>query len=89
MPWTETLAFTASEALEIPNADDDLNRELALYVRNEFAHESILMLDLVVTNRHSPLRILPAPNSPLPNSHSPALPTTLPKWSKAIRIWSG
>ncbi|KAG8696981.1 rRNA-processing protein and EBNA1-binding protein ebp2, partial [Ceratobasidium sp. 395] len=29
MPWTETLAFTASEPLEIPNADDDLNRELA------------------------------------------------------------
>ncbi|KAG8735703.1 rRNA-processing protein and EBNA1-binding protein ebp2, partial [Ceratobasidium sp. 428] len=31
MPWTETLAFTALEPLEIPNADDDLNRELAFY----------------------------------------------------------
>ncbi|CCO30731.1 hypothetical protein BN14_04761 [Rhizoctonia solani AG-1 IB] len=30
MPWSETLAFTTSKALEIPNADDDLNRELAL-----------------------------------------------------------
>ncbi|KAG8736468.1 rRNA-processing protein and EBNA1-binding protein ebp2 [Ceratobasidium sp. 414] len=32
MPWTETLAFTTSEPLDIPNADDDLNRELALQV---------------------------------------------------------
>ncbi|QRV92349.1 rRNA-processing protein ebp2 [Ceratobasidium sp. AG-Ba] len=31
MPWTETLAFTTSEPLDIPNADDDLNRELAIY----------------------------------------------------------
>ncbi|KAG9104054.1 rRNA-processing protein and EBNA1-binding protein ebp2 [Ceratobasidium sp. 392] len=31
MPWTETLAFTTSESLDIPNADDDLNRELAFY----------------------------------------------------------
>ncbi|CAE6472369.1 unnamed protein product [Rhizoctonia solani] len=31
MPWSETLAFTSSKVLEIPNADDDLNRELAFY----------------------------------------------------------
>ncbi|KAB5595831.1 rRNA-processing protein ebp2 [Ceratobasidium theobromae] len=31
MPWSETLAFTTSMALDIPNADDDLNRELAFY----------------------------------------------------------
>ncbi|CAE6457733.1 unnamed protein product [Rhizoctonia solani] len=31
MPWSETLAFTSSKALDIPNADDDLNRELAFY----------------------------------------------------------
>ncbi|KAG8688204.1 rRNA-processing protein and EBNA1-binding protein ebp2, partial [Ceratobasidium sp. 423] len=31
MPWSETLAFTSSKSLEIPNTDDDLNRELAFY----------------------------------------------------------
>ncbi|CAE6458941.1 unnamed protein product [Rhizoctonia solani] len=31
MPWSETLAFTSSIPLEVPNADDDLNRELAFY----------------------------------------------------------
>ncbi|CAE6449626.1 unnamed protein product [Rhizoctonia solani] len=31
MPWSETLAFTSSKPLEVPDADDDLNRELAFY----------------------------------------------------------
>ncbi|CUA68842.1 rRNA-processing protein EBP2 [Rhizoctonia solani] len=31
MPWSETLAFTSSMPLEVPDADDDLNRELAFY----------------------------------------------------------
>ncbi|EUC63333.1 rRNA processing protein Ebp2 [Rhizoctonia solani AG-3 Rhs1AP] len=31
MPWSETLAFTSSKSLEVPDADDDLNRELAFY----------------------------------------------------------
>ncbi|KAJ1303250.1 hypothetical protein OPQ81_011447 [Rhizoctonia solani] len=31
MPWSETLAFTSSKPLDVPDADDDLNRELAFY----------------------------------------------------------
>lgn len=31
MPWTETLTVTYPESIEV-DVDDDLNRELALYV---------------------------------------------------------
>ena len=33
LPWTETLAVTYPETIEV-DVDDDLNRELALYVHS-------------------------------------------------------
>jgi hypothetical protein len=80
MPWTETLVVTYPETIDV-DVDDDLNRELALFV-------PILLYIYTITNFyfHSAIsRLCTAHKLPRPSHkniicRSPGPPTTLRRW---------
>lgn len=89
LPWTETLVLSYPETIDA-DVDDDLKRELALYVRFFLLPFSFPELTPSPLATNKPSTPPPPPVRSPPSTTSPSLvpPTTSPKWSSPTRIWS-